>query len=251
MPAPQPEVPDVTIEAIDFNPEEGTQTQEYFILKNNERVPVDVSGWTVSGAVEMTLPPGTVIPAPSRARYVGQLHVVNRPEDFRRRASGPRRSQFRFIVGGYDGQLSARGETIELRTAAGALVASKAYEGNPSLAQQYLRITEVNYHPEAPTPAEEAALPGVVGEDFEWIELLNTGEEALDLKGAGFIDGIDYTFGEVMRGHGGRTLLGLSQQRWRGDSPGRCRWRERVEVRVQRPLVSGDRWGCPLPGPER
>ncbi|MGI8602786.1 MAG: lamin tail domain-containing protein [Verrucomicrobiales bacterium] len=38
-----------------------------------------------------------------------------------------------------------------------------------------LAISEVNYHPSGPTPAETAAVPGVGSEDFEWIEIKNVG----------------------------------------------------------------------------
>ena len=211
VPEPQLQVPDITIERADYNPSSGNQDEEYFLLRNRESTSVDLSGWSISSAVQYVLPAGTVIPADSGvsglSRYVGLLHVARRPEAFRNRARLPTGGQSRFVVGGYEGQLSARGETIELRTAVGDLVASKTYLGNPSLAQQYLRIAEINYHPESPTPAEEASLPGVSAEDFEWIEFLNVGSVDLELAGVKFTDGIDYTFGEVTLGSGQRLIL--------------------------------------------
>ena len=164
----------------------------------------------MSGAVEFQFSPGTVIPVGagnSGSRFVGLLHVAKRSRAFRTRRSGPRSSQFRFIVGGYEGQLSARGETIELRTPAGALVASELYLGDPSPQQLALRITELNYHPSAPTLTKEDAIPGVIAEDFEWIEFLNTGTTALDLENVRFSNGIEFTFGQLSLAGGERLIL--------------------------------------------
>ena len=210
VPAQQPTIPNISIETIDYNPVSGNQEEEYFELKNNENTAIDLSGWTVSGAVEFQFSPGTVIPVGagnSGSRFVGLLHVAKRSRAFRTRRSGPRSSQFRFIVGGYEGQLSARGETIELRTPAGALVASELYLGDPSPQQLALRITELNYHPSAPTPDEEDAIPGVIAEDFEWIEFLNTGTTALDLENVRFSNGIEFTFGQLSLAGGERLIL--------------------------------------------
>ncbi|MEE8450915.1 MAG: lamin tail domain-containing protein, partial [Thermoguttaceae bacterium] len=53
-----------------------------------------------------------------------------------------------------------------------------------------LAITELAYHPYPPLPGE-----GEVGEfaddDFEFIELMNTGDEIIDLAGVTFTDGVD------------------------------------------------------------
>ena len=60
-----------------------------------------------------------------------------------------------------------------------------------------LRITEMHYHPADPTPAEIAALPPLPvpdADDFEFIEIQNTGSAAVDLTGVVFTDGIDFTF---------------------------------------------------------
>jgi len=56
-----------------------------------------------------------------------------------------------------------------------------------------LAITEIMYHPAPPTPAEMAA--GFTdADDFEFVELANTGGETIALGGAAFIDGIDLEF---------------------------------------------------------
>ncbi|MBN2411903.1 chitobiase/beta-hexosaminidase C-terminal domain-containing protein [candidate division KSB1 bacterium] len=49
-----------------------------------------------------------------------------------------------------------------------------------------IKITEIMYHP----PDEN----GIDGNDFEFIEIKNTGTEKINLSGAGFTEGITYTF---------------------------------------------------------
>ena len=58
----------------------------------------------------------------------------------------------------------------------------------------FLRITEIMYHPADPTPAEQAA--GVTDDDeFEYVELMNTSDTVtLDLTGVEFNNGIDFDF---------------------------------------------------------
>lgn len=197
IPSAQASAPTVTIESFEFNPGTGNQGEEYFILKNREGEAIDISGWSVTGAVEMTFKGGTVIPAgsgTSGSQYVGLLHVARDVSAFRARSSGPSGGAYRFIQGGYDGQLSARGETIELRDHLGNLIDSMTYAGQPTPAQESLRVSEINYHPGDPTASELLAMPGVTDDDFEWIELVNTGATTLDLAGAAFTEGIDYTF---------------------------------------------------------
>ena len=56
--------------------------------------------------------------------------------------------------------------------------------------QDNLRITEINYHPAAPTEAERAA--GYEESDFEFIELQNTGNTVLDMSQLRFTKGINF-----------------------------------------------------------
>ena len=59
--------------------------------------------------------------------------------------------------------------------------------------QDFLRITELNYNPHGPSPSE--ILAGFTNnDDFEFVELTNTGPFYLDLTGARFTDGIDFDF---------------------------------------------------------
>ncbi len=210
VPADAPAIPDVTIEEVDFLPASGDQEEEYFVLKNRENIPVDLSGWTLDGAVRYTFPAGTVIPNGSgseAANHVGLLHVSMNSKSFRSRESGVTGGEFRFIVGGYSGQLSARGETIELRNEAGQLVATKTYTGTPTDGQEALRVTEINYHPAEPTVAESNAQPGLTSDDFEFVILRNITGTNLDLSGASFTDGINYTFDAGVSLAGGASLI--------------------------------------------
>ena len=72
--------------------------------------------------------------------------------------------------------------------------------------QDYLRITELNYHPTDPTSAEQTA--GYDNDDdFEFLELLNTGPVTLDLTGVQFIAGIDFTFPDAAQLDPGEFLV--------------------------------------------
>ena len=57
-----------------------------------------------------------------------------------------------------------------------------------------LAISEVNYHPNAPTAWELAWSPNLSDSDFEFIELQNTGQEVLDLTGVRLVDGVTFDF---------------------------------------------------------
>jgi hypothetical protein len=69
-------------------------------------------------------------------------------------------------------------------------------------------ISEMNYHPHAPTAAESAAVPGVQEDDFEFIEILNTHPtDALSLNNMSLANGLSYTFGNVTLPAGQRALV--------------------------------------------
>lgn len=187
----------VSIQSVDYLPSSGSQLDEYLVLKNQLGVAVDLSGWTLSGAIDHKIEAGTVVPSGSgsaTAQYRGLLYVVKDAASFRGRSSSPRGSQRRLVQGNYQGQFSARGESVELRDEIGVLIASFSYEGNPGLLQQALRISEISYHAADPSDAELLAMPGVKSSDFEFIELLNISDEVIELNGAYFSNGIDFTF---------------------------------------------------------
>lgn len=191
----------VEIDSLDYLPSGGTQAEEYVILRNTTAQAVDISGWTMEGEIRHTFKGGTVI-APgagtAAANYVGLLHLAKDALAFRARAEGPTGGQRRLVQGNYQGQLSARGGTLTLRDDKGQFISTFSYAGAPTAAQQWLRLTELQYHPANPTPAESAALPGVTSEEFEYIGLLNLHSEPLTMTGAWFSEGIAFTFPETV-----------------------------------------------------
>lgn len=184
--------------AIDYNPASGRQSQEYVELRNTNSYAADISGWKVGGAIEFTFKGGTVIPAG------GSLYLSPDVKAFRARTVSPRGGQGLFVQGNYKGQLSARGELLTLTDVGGRSVRTTNYTGTPSLAQQYLRVTEIMYHPSLLAGNTNSA------EAFEYVELRNTGPQALNLTGVRFTSGIEFDFsgGAVTNlAAGGRVLV--------------------------------------------
>lgn len=193
----------ITIAGFEYNPTDaGKQDAEWIQLTNANGFAADLSGWKIAGAVNFTFRSGTVLnPGTS-------LYVSPKQQAFRVRTTSPRGNESRFVVGPYSGQISARGETIELRNAAGALVTSAVTPSNPTVGQRFLRITELNYNPLPPTPGESAELPGVAASDFEWLEIQNTGATSLVVGNATFTKGLTFTFpAGYSIPAGGRVLL--------------------------------------------
>jgi CotH kinase protein/Lamin Tail Domain len=182
IPNVQPADARIFIASFEANPVSGNQAEEYLVLTNMNNYAVDVSGWKLSGAIDFTFKPGTVIPS-GRLLYVTPDVIA-----FRARATGPRGGQSLLAVGGYSGQLSARGETIRLANAAGALVDKWAYPANPGAVQQFLRITEIMYNP-APMTGNTNS-----NDEFEYIELRNTSPAPLSLANVRFDQGISFNF---------------------------------------------------------
>jgi hypothetical protein len=121
------------------------------------------------------------------------LYLANKAAAFRARTTGPRGGQGLYIQGNYDGSLSARGETIQLvdprdpaNPADDRVVATTTTPVQPTPAQRQLRLTELMFHPAPGGSFNE--------EEYEFIELANLGDTALDLTGATFTNGITFTF---------------------------------------------------------
>jgi hypothetical protein len=184
---PQPDNATIVIGAIDYNPSSGNQNEEYIQLVNTNNYAVDISGWQLAGAVEHTFQAGVVIPSGGAPTNV--LYVVPNKKAFRQRAVSPRGGQGLYVEGPYKGQLSARGETIVLVDRQGRTNQTLHYNGIPSGVQRYLRVTEVMYHPPLP-PAGSL----FTAEDFEYIELRNTGPTNLNLTGVQFVNGVEFNF---------------------------------------------------------
>ncbi|MEO8426231.1 MAG: lamin tail domain-containing protein [Verrucomicrobiota bacterium] len=199
IPSSQPVDSVITFGAIEFNPASGNQLQEYIELINTNGYAVDISGWRLAGGIAHTFSGGVVLPPGTK------LYVSPNVAGFKTRNSGPRGGQGLLVTGNYRGQLSARGETISLFDSAGRTVSSSSYIGNPSPAQQYLRITEMMYHPPPPSPGSS-----FTAEDFEYIVLKNNGPLELDLTGVNFTNGIEFSFSGAAitnLGPGQRVLL--------------------------------------------
>ncbi len=186
FPNAQPADAIALIGALEYNPSSGNQNEEYIQIINTNGYALDISGWKLSGAIEHTFQGGVVIP---RAGSSNILYVAANKKAFRNRAVSPRGGQGLYVEGPYKGQLSARGETIVLADNKGRIVNTNLYLGSPSGPQQYLRITEIMYHP----PAAPVGSP-YEAEDFEYIELRNTGPTNLNLTGVKFVSGIDFNF---------------------------------------------------------
>ena len=177
IPASQPTNPDITISSVEYNPVSGNQEEEYILLSNAENTEIDISGWTLTGGVEFTFPPGTVI------ERNGDLYVCPDTKAFVNRATSPKGGEFHLAVGPYSGHISNFGETLDLSNADSVLVDSFNTPVDPSDAQLYLVVSEIMYHPADPNP------------DAEFIELMNVSDTVtLNLTDVKFTAGIDYTF---------------------------------------------------------
>ncbi|MBU0679276.1 MAG: lamin tail domain-containing protein [Verrucomicrobia bacterium] len=196
IPPAQTNSPTITFGNIEFKPATGNQEEEFIELINTNDIAVEISGWSVSNSVDFTFEPATVIPARSN------LFVSPDLPSFRARSTSPKGGENRFVVGPYNGHLSARGETISLYDAEGTPVSSLSYTGDPSALQENLRITEIMYHPNDPP---EGSL--FTDDDFEFVEVKNISTNMLELTDAYFIEGIRHTFTNVVLQPGGIAVL--------------------------------------------
>ncbi len=194
LPAAQAAVPAVVIQSVNYDP--GAENQEYLVVRNNSLTDaVDVSDWTLSGAVEFTFPGGTVIPpGAGTTQHMGDLFVTRSPRDFRQRTVSPKAGEYCYVAGPYQGRLSARGETVELRDSSGALIAGYTWPAAPTAGQQQLRVSEIHYNPLNPSASELAGNPSWTAGDFEFLEFQNIGAVPLDLSGARLDDAVTFTF---------------------------------------------------------
>lgn len=210
IPSAQPVAPNINIGTIDFNPAASgaspDQGGEYFSLTNPNSFAVDCSDWIISGGISLTLPPGAVIPAS------GTLYIARDAVGFRARSISPKGDEKRYVISGYGGQLSARGESIILTDDAANQIASVSYPPSPTPSQNYLRVTEILYAPTAPTAGELASIPTLSASDFEFIELTNIGPSALNLTGAQFVAGVTFSFPNPTTLNSGAHILVVANQ---------------------------------------
>ncbi|HEX5218965.1 MAG TPA: lamin tail domain-containing protein [Verrucomicrobiae bacterium] len=96
----------IVINEIHYNPDNNTVREEFIELYNPIATPLDLSNWELSGGVDYTFPPGTVIA----------------PHGFLVIAQDPATIQSRYGVtalGPWSGALASEGEEIQLENAAG------------------------------------------------------------------------------------------------------------------------------------
>ncbi len=173
----------IQIAGFDFNPASGNQDEEYVQFRNTNSFAVDISGWQLKGGIDFTFRSGTVMASNS------VLYISPNVKAFRARTTSPRGNQGLFVQGSYQGHLNAWGESLALWNTAGELVSSNGFPGNPSLAQRYLRVTELMYNP--------APLAGNTNDaqQFEYVELKNiSSNQPIDLLHVRFTNGIQFRF---------------------------------------------------------
>ncbi len=174
---------------LEFQPASGNQDEEYIQLINTNTIAVDISGWRLSGGIDYTFQEGVVIPAGSLP--TNALYVARNKRAFRARAVDPHGGQGLRVEGGFQRQLSARGETVVLSDKSGRVVTSITYPGHPTPAQNYLRVSEINFSPGF-GPASERYPAG----EFAFIEFVNLGPVSMDLSHVRLAGSVQFDFGQ-------------------------------------------------------
>ena len=88
--------------------------------------------------------------------------------------------------------------------------------------RESLRITEIMYHPTDPAQQEKDAAGDqtLIDKDFEYIELKNIGDSAINLNLVQFTDGIDFTFGDYSLGPGQFAVIVKNTDAFQARYPG-------------------------------
>ena len=198
---PQVQPPTASLQfgtAMEFAPSDGQA--EYFTITNPHDFAFDVSDWMISGAVTATLAAGTVIPAGE------SLYMTEDVVAFRARTSGPSGGQGLFVQS-YVGQLADDAGTIELRTPDEALNVSTTYGGVaiPRADATNIRITEINYRPLDGLAQFNELETGA--SQFEFVEIMNISNGAVELDRTTFADGIEFTFAAQQLAAGERLVV--------------------------------------------
>ncbi len=203
VPAAQTGTPAIVIQSVETSPASGNQDQEYIELRNPGTADADVSGWKISGGVQHTLQAGTVIPAG------GSLFLTPSAVAFRARTVSPKAGESRFVQGNYDGHLSNFSEVLTLSDSSGHEVATFTTPDTPSDVQRFLRISEFSYNPGSAAP------------DAEFVEVVNTAGTPLNIGGAAFTNGFDFTFpADFTLPAGGRAVVVLNSAAFAAAHPG-------------------------------
>ncbi len=107
----------VVFNEISYHPRDDAPGQEWIELHNQMGIDIDVSGWSISGAVSYTFPTGTRIEARDF------LVVAASPQDVRAGADNPSK-----VLGPFEGRLSNGGETLRLYNNSGRLMNQVKYD---------------------------------------------------------------------------------------------------------------------------
>ena len=174
---------------LEFNPPTGNQDEEYITLVNPHDFVLDISSWRIDNDIEYIFQPGVLIPAG------GTLFISPDVAAFTNRTISPKGGEGHLIQGNYKGNLSNSAGVITLYNAEGMLVNSTTFGAVSPMAGQLI-ISELNYNPSAYLEAHRNDSSEIDGDELEFIELINIGDNPLDLSGVNFRDGISYTFPE-------------------------------------------------------
>ena len=102
-------VAEIVINEIHYEPSDPAEKSEFIELHNPDAEAVDLSGWTLTNAVEFSFPAGTMIDA---GKF---LLIAKDPEGFRDEFGGD-------ALGPWTGALNNNGESVELENAQGQRV---------------------------------------------------------------------------------------------------------------------------------
>ena len=83
--------------------------------------------------------------------------------------------------------------------------------GSQPATAQNLAITEINYNPSEPSSQELTAVADIDGQAFEYLELQNLGSKTISLGGVKFVDGVNFTFGDLELQAGKNILIVKNQ----------------------------------------
>jgi hypothetical protein len=187
MPSAQASDPELAFGDVEISAEGSSLQQDFFAIVNNESNAIDISGWTISGAVNHTFSGGTVIPAG------GAYYVAADVREFTLREEGPSGGQQLLIQGNYHRDASNSSNYLSLRDKEGSEIA--------------IATNVISEGPAPELPGDYDGDGTVDPSDYQvWKQSFGqTGERyaGADGNGNGVIDAADYT---VWRDYLGRTL---------------------------------------------
>lgn len=193
--------PEIKFGDVDASPVSGNQDEEYIELQNPQSVAVDISGWKLTGGIQHTFAPGTVIPAG------GKIYVSPNVRAFRARTTGPSGGQGLFVQGNYQGHLSNHGTEVTLVAPGDTAVQKLVTNAALTPAQKFLRVSEIMFNPEARTSDGRFA-----AQDFEFIELVNTSTtESIDLTHVRLTGSVEFQFPATSLAPGQRIVVANQQ----------------------------------------